>query len=834
MSSSPVSPRHPLSLALRGALFGLAVGSQALPLLAQAQTPESASQARQWNIPAGPLAPALDLFARQAGVSLSYDASRVANQSTRGVSGSLDASQALSTLLQGSELQVQQQGPNAYLLIPRVEARGALELGGISVSGQGLGAITEGSGSYTTGALTIGKGEHSLRETPQSVTVMTRKLMDDLNLTTIDEVMKKTPGITVYDSPMGGKYFYSRGFQMLGQYQYDGVPLDLGNNYVQADSFSSDMSFYDRVEVQRGAAGMMKGSGGTVGAVNFVRKRGSATPHTEITLSAGSWDNYRGQIDTGGPLNDSGTLRGRAVVAQQDRQYFYDQAERQDQVFYGALDYDLTAATTLGIGVAYEDIDANPCWHGLPRYNDGSDLKLSRSTCLGAAWNDWQSHKTTVFTDLKHQLSDDWALKVAGVYSKNTQDMKYAFSEGTVAPGTTPAMTMYSGLFDYDQVDYGFDAYLDGHFDAFGQQHELTVGANASRSRKDDLYLLVQLPQTQNPFSPNAHIPEPADSYYYSNSYSGGPVDSTTTQYGAYSTLRLKLADPLTLVLGSRVSWYHSDSDSYTIRWNYSEPSESAESGQVTPFAAVLYDLNDNLTAYASYSDIFTPQGQYRAAGGGSLKPMIGASYELGIKGEWLQGRLNTAFNLFRTIRKDQAQTDYSTDVSLDPSCVSPDGYCYVNAGKVRAQGFEAEVSGELIDRLQVLAGYTYTQTKTLDNIDSDSEGTVFNSYVPRHLLRVWGDYNLSGPLERFSIGAGVEAQSDNYRLNGNGTIKSTQAGYALWNGRIGYRIDDTWSLALNGNNLFDRGYYRSIGTQSFGNYYGEPRNFTLTLKAEL
>ncbi|KAB0542178.1 TonB-dependent receptor, partial [Pseudomonas palleroniana] len=153
----------------------------------------------------------------------------------------------------------------------------------------------------------------------------------------------------------------------------------------------------------------------------------------------------------------------------------------------------------------------------------------------------------------------------------------------------------------------------------------------------------------------------------------------------------------------------------------------------VTPFAAVLLDLNEHLTAYASYSDIFTPQGNYRSESGAALKPLVGESYELGIKGEWFEGRLNSAFNLFRTLQKDQAQTDYNS------SCASSDGYCYENAGKVRAQGFEAEISGEVIERLQLLAGYTYTQTKTLSDIDTSLNGGSFNSYVPRHVLRLWG-----------------------------------------------------------------------------------------------
>ncbi|AEV63221.1 TonB-dependent siderophore receptor [Pseudomonas ogarae] len=777
-----------------------------------------------YDIGAGSLVDVLTRFSSAAGVALSFDARQLADLQSPGLRGSFGVADGFARILGGSGLQAEPQANGTYVL-RRLSVNGSvMELGATSIEAQLLGATTENSGSYTTGAVTIGKGAHTLRETPQSVTVITRKMLDDQNLNTIDQVMEKTPGITVYDSTMGGKYFYSRGFRMSGQYQYDGVPLDMGNSYVQADSFSSDMAYYDRVEVLRGAAGMMKGAGGTSGGVNFVRKRGQATAQTELSLSGGTWDNYRGQVDTGGPLNDSGTVRGRAVIAEQSRHFFYDDARRKDQIYYGALDFDLSPDTTLGVGVAYEDVDASPCWGGLPRYRDGSDLKLSRSTCLDPSWNTWRSQRTTVFSDLKHQLNDDWAVKVAGVYTKNTQDIKYAFASGSVTPGTSTT-NLLGSMYDYDQVDYGLDAYLDGKFDALGQQHELIVGFNASRSDKDDFFSVALLPQKQNVFDPDRHIPEPDDSYFIENSTRGGPVKTVTQQQGMYSTLRLKLADPLTVVVGSRVSWYRSKTDSQFLTGG-SEHAKSTETGQVTPFAAVLLDLNEHLTAYASYSDIFTPQGNYRSESGSALKPLVGESYELGIKGEWFEGRLNSAFNLFRTLQKDQAQTDYNS------SCASSDGYCYENAGKVRAQGFEAEISGEVIERLQLLAGYTYTQTKTLDDIDTSLNGGSFNSYVPRHVLRLWGDYALGGALERFSVGAGVNAQSDNFRVSPTTGEKITQAGYAVWNGRVGYRIDDTWSVALNGNNLFDKRYYTTIGTESFGNYYGEPRNFTMTMKA--
>lgn len=823
----------PLAAALRLRLCTLTLVS--LPSIVCAA---EISDLRHYQIPAGNLTETLSAFASASGSALSFDAALTEGRQSGELQGRYSVAQGFAVLLQGTGLQAVAQSNGSYALRPLINKEGSLELDTTTISSQRLDPTSEATNAYAARAVTIGKGVHTLRETPQAVTVLTRKYMDDQNINTLDQAMEKTPGIAVYESPMGGKYFYSRGFMMQGQYQYDGVPLDVGGEYVQASSFSGDMAYYDRVEVLKGAAGMMKGSGGSAGGVNFVRKRGQSTPATNLTLSAGSWDNYRGQVDTGGPLNESGTLRGRAVAALQDRQYFYDLGKRDDQILYGALDYDVTPDTTVGLGVAYERFDARPCWHGLPRYSDGKDLKLSRSTCLGASWNTWESERTTVFADLSHQLNDDWAVKVAGVWTHNDQDIKYALSEtpGGVTPGASTApSSVYSGLFDYDQTDYGFDAYVNGKFDAFGLQHELVVGANASRAKTRDHWALINmtglLGTSQDPLNPNPHIPEPSDGFYPPNSYRGGPVptESDTKQYGTYATLRLKLAEPLTFVLGSRVSWYRNSRDSYTRAWDYWQHDKSQENGEVTPFAALIYDLNDNWSVYTSYADIFQPQSTYTDESGSPLQPKSGASYEIGIKGELMDRRVNTAFNLFRTVEAHRAEANYNS------SCLgSSDGFCYSDVGKVRAQGFEAEISGEVVDRLQLLAGYTYTQTKYLDSANDNPQEPAFSvTYFPRHLFRAWADYQLAGELDRWNVGAGVTAQSDvSFRdANVAPAVKSVQSGYGIWSGRIGYRIDDNWSVALNGNNLLDKKYYQSVGAVSWGNFYGEPRNFMVTLK---
>ncbi|WP_369303312.1 TonB-dependent siderophore receptor [Pseudomonas sp. N2-5-1-1] len=820
------SQRSSLKRTVQAAVLGACLSGGGLPSAVMADTPAVDNQARDWHIAPGALANALDQFARQAGISLSYDATSVAGKSSQGLTGNLDREQALNQLLRGQHLQAQRQGASTWLLLPQMAESGALNLSATTVTGARAGATTDGTGAYTTGAVTIGKGEHSLRETPQSVSVMTRQLMDDQNVTTIDDVMERTPGITTYESPMGGKYFYSRGFKMLGQYQYDGVPLDMGKDYVQADSFTANMAIYDRVEVLKGAAGMLKGAGTASGAVNFVRKRPQAKPTTSLSLSAGTWDNYRADLDTGGALNDSGTVRGRAAVSQQTRGSYMDIAKRQDQAVYAALDFDLDADTTLGVGASYEDVDASPCWGGLPRYSDGKSAKLSRSTCLGQSWNDWQSQRATFFADLTHHFSDDWTLNVAAVHSRNLQDIKYAASEGTIAYGNpAPTANSYAALMDYDHRDFGLDAYLDGKFEAFGLEHELIIGANGSRGTQDDVYAIQNLPTRVNIYQPDHHLAEPANDTFWPNMYRGGTVKETATQYGTYATLRLRLAEPLLFIVGSRVSWYENRRQSNNLAWGEwaVQDARTRETGEVTPFAALIYDLDEHLSVYASYADIFQPQSSYATVDGAALKPQIGDNYELGIKGEWFEGRLNSSLALFRAVQKNTAETDY---LSVCPT--SSDGYCYSDTGKTRAQGVEAEVSGELLERLQVFGGYTYTQTKTLKNIDSAVEGGVSNSYVPRHMLRMWGDYQLDGALSKWSVGTGVNAQSSNYRVQG---IKLEQAGYAVWSARLAYRVDDTWTVALNGNNVFDKHYYQTVGTAAWGNFYGEPRNFTLSVK---
>ncbi|MEN5304641.1 TonB-dependent siderophore receptor [Pseudomonas sp. TWI628] len=778
------------------------------------------------DIPSQGLVGALNTLAKQANLQLLYSPDAVHNTPAPAVKGNMEPEQALRLLLRDSGLTYQLDGHTITLSGPADAS--ALNLDPVNISGRQFDATTEDSGSYTSNAVTIGKGTHRLKDIPQSVSVVTRKAMDDQRLDTLDQVLEKTTGITTYQSPSGGKYIYSRGFE-VETIQYDGVPLDR-RYYGIGSSFTSDTLLYDRVEILRGANGLLQGSGNPGAAINLVRKRPKAEPSLSITASAGSWDTYRQTIDASGPLTADGRLRGRLVAGHEDRDYFYDTAESRKNVLYGILEYDLNDSTTVAAGASVEDLHSTPFFGGLPRNKDGSAVNVGRSTYVGADWNKWNNKQTTYFADITHDFNEDWRLKASGSYIRETNDILYSFGRGAVDPATGNGMQSRAYLYDFENINKGADINLTGKWRAFDLEHEVVVGANASDLRTDDLQggmLNLGAINIYDPVSPR----EPTMEELLGTDYAG-TSKAKIRQNGVYGVVRYKLAEPLTLVLGARVSNYQYDYALHRFKTDSPLPAQSKETGEVTPYGGLIYALNEQWSAYVSYTDIFKPQTEMTESST-MLKPIEGTNYEIGLKGELLDGRVNTSFAIFRVNQENRAQYQYNT-----PCGEAGKDNCYVDGGKVRSEGFDAEISGEVLAGLQLFAGYTYTSTKFLnDPGDGLSEsGAAFNSYTPRHMLRFWGDYNLPGELNQWTVGAGASIQSKNHNINQGGTGgvgDIEQPGYAIWNARLAYQFNKNYSVALNGNNLFDKKYYSSIGWLNTNNQYGEPRNYTVTLRAD-
>lgn len=795
--------------------LAISIASGTAPLYLQAAETTQA-QTYRFEIPGQSLDGALAAFSAVTRVQVLVNGELTQGVVSPGVSGNLGQREALGLLLGGTGLRAAFINADTVTLEKPVASGSALEVGATTISAERLGVTTEGSGSYTTGAVTLGKGEQKLKDIPQSVSVMTRKQMDDQNTTKLSEVVKRTPGLTATKSPGPGMFIFSRGFE-VGTLQYDGVGIPR-NTYALGSYLTENMAIYDRVETLRGPAALLQGANSPGGTMNLVRKRGQVAPTVTITAKAGSWDHYGTQVDAGGPLNTEGTLRGRFVADYDTTDSFVDYVGGWNQTVYAAVDYDFTPDTTVGVGISNQKGHSRPNFMSLPRYADGSDIGLSRSTFVGASWNRNVNNQTQVFADIEHRFNDDWKVKAALVAMDEHNDATYQATWDTVpvGGGTVPYVDWVT---DFNTKSRGVDVYVDGKFEGLGFQQEIILGANYSKLTTTDQWARASVGGADI-FNIDHNRPQ-RDKYQLFRDGNASKSWYDIRQKGIYGTWRVNLLDPLTLIVGARTSWYdYAYTDQSGRQGIYAAPTTSTTQshGKVTPYVGLVYALNEQWSAYASYADAFEPQTS-QTTSHTMLQPIEGKNYELGIKGELADGRLNTSFAVFRYDQENRAVQD------LAGGQVCDGWYCSMASGKVRSQGFEATLSGEVLPGLQLASSYTYNTTKFLK--DDTYEGKIFSTWTPKHLLKVWGDYQLPGDWHKVSLGAGVTAQSSTEAYDRTFSMP----GNALWDSRVAYKINQELTVAANLNNMFDKKYYIPAYNANWGsNYYGDPRNVMFTM----
>ncbi|MDX5628311.1 MULTISPECIES: TonB-dependent siderophore receptor [unclassified Brenneria] len=780
---------------------------------ADVQTPHA------YAIPAGSLNAQLNQFAAQSGVYLVGDAALASGKSGAALQGNYGVEDGFRALLAGSGLQAVRQSDNTYILQQAPKSDEMLVIANINQNG-----MTEGTRSYTTRSMnTATQLNLSPRETPQSVSVVTRQRMDDQNMTTLDEAMSQTTGVNVVNESSYQTKFQSRGFTM-DNVKEDGASSSFQNSvsgmgFSEASSESPDLAIYDRVEILRGASGLTQGNGEPGGTVNLVRKKPTYDFHASGSVGAGSWDNYRSEMDISGPLNDDASLRGRIVGVYQDKQSFVDYVDSERKVLFGTLAWDMTPNTTLTAGINWQKTATVPDLYGLPLSTNYASLKLPRSTFLGASWNRITFEKINPFAEIEHTFDNDWTLKSALNYSRSTSEGKFIgiFGNGINGVDGSGSAKLNNGIQRDNQSDqWGYNLSLSGPFELLGRNHELVLGGDYQKENFDNLFGRI----TTSPYSDNVNI------FQWNPSSLAEPDWSDYTrryQYDIYqralfATTRLELADDWKLILGSRYSAFSYDMyNTNRATGNTTHPSSYKVRDKLIPYAGLLWDFADNYTWYASYSDIYKPQ-EYTDRNKALLPAVSGKNYETGIKGEFFDGDLNASIALYRIIQANRAVAD--------TNC--PDGdACYRPEGKVRSQGVELEVSGKLAEGWQLFTGYTLTNTKYLEGKESD-RGQTYSPYTPQHMFKLYSSYNLPGTLNQWTVGAGLTAQTDT-----NTTYNVYQGGYTLVNANITYQYSKNLSFNLVGNNLTDKVYYKTLNNRHRGayNYYGDPRNFMLTAK---
>ncbi|MDR1936166.1 MAG: TonB-dependent siderophore receptor, partial [Candidatus Accumulibacter sp.] len=523
--------------------------------------------------------------------------------------------------------------------------------------------------SYTSTVSVGGKEAVKPREIANSVSVITEQRIQDQNLKTVSEALEYATGVTVTANEDQTSQFRARG-HYLGV-SYDGIP----NGTIQGVQ-QLDLPIYEQVEILRGPAGVFAGTetygAGLGGTVNLVRKRARNVFGVSGSAGVGSWANYRGEVDVTGPLNEAKTVRGRAVFSAQDRDYFYDRTHTRKLLGYATLDFDITPSTTVSLAFTSQNDDTDAMYFGLPaEAATGRLLKGSRSANPAPRWNESTWETQDYIAELEHRFDNQWTAKIKLNHRDQNASADYAFVSSALS--ATNTVSYRYQRYDVDYRRDAVDVFLSGPFRLLGREHRALVGYNWYKAieRADYSYGPTV---TGLPFG--GPVPQIRDPYNNDT----GWLDETR-QSGYYGQLRLSVTEPLTVIVGGRFS-------DYSNRTRDASPSPRGdwvqygkENDHFTPYAGVIYDLNRNYSVYASYADLFVPQ-YARKADGSMLDPREGRQAEVGIKGEFFDGRLQASaayFNLRDTNRP-----------YADPD--NP-GF-YLNQGEVESKGWELEVSG--------------------------------------------------------------------------------------------------------------------------------------------
>lgn len=637
------------------------------------------------------------------------------------------------------------------------------------------------------------------RDVPQSLSVITQQRMKDQDLQTVGEVMQNTTGVSARQIDSNRVTYYSRGF-LINNYLYDDIPTTVDNIWNFGDA-ASDTAIYDRIDVVRGASGLLTGTGNPSASVNMVRKHATRREATgQFSVSVGSWDKRRVVADVSAPLTQGGDVRGRMVTGYQEGNSWLERYSARKKFFYGVIDADLGTATTASIGYEYQQSYYNdPTWGGLPTwYADGTPVRFDRSVNPAPDWAYSNFHSRKVLADITHRFDNDWQVRLNGTHAETVFDSRLMYAWGYPDRDTGDGMTAFGGWNKGKRKLDSLDLYASGPFELLGQRHEMIFGG--SYSKQNNHYFNSQLSLSSedigNYFNWNGHVTQGNWSPWvdYSN--------DTIRQRAFYGATRLTLVSPVHLILGAR--W---------TNWRATGTTAASDKSHTTPYAGLVYDINDTWSAYASYTAIFQPVSN-RDASKNYLAPTTGDNYETGVKADWLNGRLNASFAVFR-IEQD------NLPVSTGRYIPGTAEFAYRSVTGTVSKGVEFEVNGRLTDDWQMTVGGSRF-------IAEDKDGNAVNPFLPRTTVKLFTRYRLP-VLPELTLGGGVNWQNHTWEsVDGAfGHDSVNQGSYALINLFARYQFTRALSVQANVNNLFDKEYYDYLATYAV---YGTPRNVSLSV----
>ncbi|HET7868054.1 MAG TPA: TonB-dependent siderophore receptor [Burkholderiaceae bacterium] len=684
----------------------------------------------------------------------------------------------------------------ASALLPALAMEPAIEtvLPVVTVKAAAPDATTEGSGAYTTGSSQgATRLKLSPRETPQSVSVITRTQLDDFGLRSANDALAGSTGVTVERVETDRTYFTARGFDIMN-FQLDGLGLPFATGDQLGDI---DTAVYDRVEVLRGANGLLSSTGNPSATINFVRKRPTAQAQASAALTLGSWNQRRVDADLAGPLNAEGSVRARLVAATQKGDSYLDRYALEKNLVYGVVEIDMAPDLRFTVGhLQQHNLPNSPLWGGLTLLDGNGDrLAYERSASTAADWAYWNTEDVQTFAELSRDLGHGWNAKAVLTRRELGSDGEMLYIYDGVDAGTkVQTFFSYPSKYSHREVQSLFDLYATGPFTLGGRRHELVVGLNASRSLNAlrSIYADVGVPLTLDQVLAGS-LAQPAF-----GSTIGGLADFVDERRTLYSSARVNLADDLKLIGGLNLTQVHSDGEQYGEVHRY-------DLSKGTPYLGVVKDLDAQHSLYANYARIFNPQ--YKLDMHDAIVPPVqGSNLELGAKAEWLRKKLQGSVAVFRT---EQNNTAEAAGLLGGQTRYKP-----IDA---RSTGIELELVGSLAPNWQLQAGYTQLRL-------TGSDGQDVRRFVPRKTLRVSTTYKPAA-MPGLSVGGQARWQDE---VSGSTVPPAVQPAYTVLDLMVRYEVNPQLSLTANLNNVTDATYLTSL--QWPQGYYGAPRHGSVTL----
>ncbi|WP_455925903.1 TonB-dependent siderophore receptor [Pseudomonas putida] len=758
-----------LALLISGAALGLAMtatGAMAAPV--------------RIDIAAQPLGAALTSLGAQSNLQILFNPSQLQNLRSPELHGDLEPTQALNSLLRGTGIQYQIDGRRVTLLAPG-SADGALTIPDQVITGRAV--EQEGYDSYvpkTTSSAS--KTNTPLIEIPQSISVITRKQMDDQGAQTVTNALRYVPGVKVEAyglDPKGFDWLYIRGFNGQSTSDYLNGLRQQNNSYA---FFRSEPYAYDRIDVVKGPSSTLFGQGDAGGIINRVSKKPEADHVNEVQLTAGNYDHRQGQFDVGGALDTDQHWLYRVVglVRDTNTQVDYNDGHevKDDRMFIApSLTWAPDENTSLTVLTDF-----------LRDRNGGSVFAYSTpnghttSTLMGDhSFNHFNQDQYSLGYEFRHRFNDTWEFRQNARYGQ--VDLIFQNLLPFSVDTTTGDTIRVADRFDQHMDTFALDNQLEADFQTGPLAHKLLMGVDYTWQDADITRWRIRAPDL-NIYNPvyGQSITRPTQA----NSIGSIDYDQTIQQVGGYLQDQIKFDDHWILTAGGRYDYVHNDLD------NHVGTSTNQKDNAFTGRLGLTYLTDFGLAPYISYSESFAPNTGLGSSGQ-AFDPSKAHQWEVGVKYQPTDAILMTL------AAYDLTKTNVLTNEIVGGTLT---GY-QIASGEQRSRGVEAEVKAKLNQNWDLIASYTLTNAKITKSNNGDEGNRPAN--VPRHMASGWLNYTFHDTvLEGLALGGGVRYTGQLYGDNAN-TFNVDN--YTLYDAGASYPITKNVTLSLNAQNILDKKY---------------------------